>query len=159
MKAKTITKYFLLVTTALLLGACGTQKPEKTASQEAVKTTSSSKPKQTSTASTTTTTEKTSTKATEKESPTTSVPATTEANKTNQTAGASTPSAPTNSSINIQGLADGDFSSIAGTWVNDLGETLVFDEKGLVSETLVISLDKIEEGRIIYGNRYDNLLQ
>ena len=35
--------------------------------------------------------------------------------------------------MNISELADGNFASIQGTWQNDKGEQLVFDEKGLVS--------------------------
>lgn len=46
-----------------------------------------------------------------------------------------TPVAPTTSGIDVNALANGDFSSIAGTWQDDLGNQLVFDANGLVSHT------------------------
>ena len=45
------------------------------------------------------------------------------------------PVAPTTSGIDVNALANGDFSSIAGTWQDDLGNKLVFDANGLVSHT------------------------
>ena len=41
----------------------------------------------------------------------------------------------TTSGIDVNALANGDFSSIAGTWQDDLGNQLVFDANGLVSHT------------------------
>ena len=46
-----------------------------------------------------------------------------------------TPVAPTTSGMDINALANGDFSSITGTWQDDLGNQLVFDANGLVSHT------------------------
>ena len=46
-----------------------------------------------------------------------------------------TPVAPTISGMDINALANGDFSSIAGTWQDDLGNQLVFDANGLLSHT------------------------
>ena len=46
-----------------------------------------------------------------------------------------TPVTPTTSGIDVNALANGDFSSIAGTWQDDLGNQLVFDANGLVSHT------------------------
>ena len=46
-----------------------------------------------------------------------------------------TPVAPTTSGMDVNALANGDFSSIAGTWQDDLGNQLVFDANGLVSHT------------------------
>ncbi len=40
---------------------------------------------------------------------------------------------PTTSGMDINALANGDFSSIAGTWQDDLGNQLVFDANGLVT--------------------------
>ena len=40
---------------------------------------------------------------------------------------------PTTSGIDVNALANGDFSSIAGTWQDDLGNRLVFDANGLVT--------------------------
>ena len=45
------------------------------------------------------------------------------------------PVAPVASGIDVNALANGDFSSIAGTWQDDLGNQLVFDANGLVSHT------------------------
>ena len=39
----------------------------------------------------------------------------------------------TTSGIDVNALANGDFSSIAGTWQDDLGNQLVFDANGLVT--------------------------
>ena len=46
-----------------------------------------------------------------------------------------TPVAPTTSGMDVNALANGDFSSIAGTWQDDLGNQLVFDANGLLSHT------------------------
>ena len=46
-----------------------------------------------------------------------------------------TPVVPTTSGIDANALANGDFSSIAGTWQDDLGNQLVFDANGLLSHT------------------------
>ena len=46
-----------------------------------------------------------------------------------------TPVAPTTSGMDVNALAHGDFSSIAGTWQDDLGNQLVFDANGLLSHT------------------------
>ena len=40
---------------------------------------------------------------------------------------------PTTSGIDVNALANDDFSSIAGTWQDDLGNQLVFDANGLVT--------------------------
>ena len=45
------------------------------------------------------------------------------------------PVAPVASGIDANALANGDFSSIVGTWQDDLGNQLVFDANGLVSRT------------------------
>lgn len=42
---------------------------------------------------------------------------------------------PTTSGIDVNALANDDFSSIAGTWQDDLGNQLVFDANGLLSHT------------------------
>lgn len=52
------------------------------------------------------------------------------------------------SSMNEEEIKNGDYSSIAGTWENGNGSTLVFDANGLVSETSQLS----DRGaRDIYG--------
>ncbi|WP_061908911.1 DUF6287 domain-containing protein [Streptococcus cristatus] len=40
---------------------------------------------------------------------------------------------PTTSGMDVNALANGDFSSIAGTWQDDLGNQLVFDANGIVT--------------------------
>ena len=45
------------------------------------------------------------------------------------------PVAPVASGIDVNALANGDFSSIAGTWQDDLGNQLAFDANGLLSHT------------------------
>ena len=45
------------------------------------------------------------------------------------------PVTPTTSGMDVHALANGDFSSIAGTWQDDLGNQLVFDTNGLLSHT------------------------
>ena len=45
------------------------------------------------------------------------------------------PVTPTTSGMDVNALANGDFSSIAGTWQDDLGNQLVFDANSLVSHT------------------------
>ena len=45
------------------------------------------------------------------------------------------PVTPPTSGMDVNALANGDFSSIAGTWQDDLGNQLVFDANGLVSHT------------------------
>ena len=60
-------------------------------------------------------------------------------NKTS--ADSNTPTTPANpvtpvaSGMDVNALANGDFSSIAGTWQDDLGNQLVFDANGLLSHT------------------------
>lgn len=133
MTKKRTAKLFLLACALFLLGACGTETQEKTASQEAIKSTTSSKSKKALAPSLTTAREETTATGTEKETPTTSNQTSTEANTQNQADSVSTPSTPTNSAINLQSLVDGDFSSIAGTWQNDLGYSLTITSDGSVS--------------------------
>ena len=45
------------------------------------------------------------------------------------------PVTPPTSGMDVNALANGDFSSIAGTWQDDLGNQLVFDANGLLSHT------------------------
>jgi len=39
-------------------------------------------------------------------------------------------------SIDVNALAAGDFSTVAGTWQNDLGDVIVLNNQGVVSHTL-----------------------
>lgn len=55
------------------------------------------------------------------------------------------------SSLDITAISNGDFSSIAGTWQNTNGETLVFDNNGLVSDTQVISSQGVSGEKALFG--------
>ena len=46
-----------------------------------------------------------------------------------------TPATPA-TSIDVNALAAGDFSTVAGTWQNDLGDVIVLNNQGVVSHTL-----------------------
>lgn len=54
------------------------------------------------------------------------------------------------SSLDITAISN-DFSSIAGTWQNTNGETLVFDDNGLVSDTQVISSQGVSGEKALFG--------
>ena len=64
-----------------------------------------------------------------------------------------TPVAPTTSGMDINALANGDFSSIAGTWQDDLGNQLVFDANGLV--TLQRNNGEILNHNVIYNGHVE----
>lgn len=55
--------------------------------------------------------------------------------------------------MDIQALAAGDFSSIAGTWQNGNGQTMVFDASGLVDDKMTMSQygARIENGYYRHG--------
>ena len=139
-------KLILLTATALcsafLLAACSS-KPSTEASSS---TSQSSKISSSSKASTESSTKQSSASNEAKASSTTklssdqsvSIPAekpvgnTTSADS-NTSPTPATPVTPTTSGIDVNALANGDFSSIAGTWQDDLGNQLVFDANGLVT--------------------------
>ena len=141
-------KLILLTATALcsafLLAACSSKPSTKASSS----TTQSSKINSSSKASTKSLTKQSSASNEAKTSPVTqtssdqSVSSQTEKLVDNKTsADSNTPTTPANpvapvaSGIDANALANGDFSSIAGTWQDDLGNQLVFDANGLVSHT------------------------
>ena len=55
---------------------------------------------------------------------------------------------PASTGMDINAIANGDFSSIAGTWQNSRGETMVFDKNGLVSDNVVVKIIKVENGYV-----------
>ena len=63
------------------------------------------------------------------------------------------PVAPVASGIDVNALANGDFSSIAGTWQDDLGNQLVFDANGLV--TLQRNNGEILNHNVIYNGHVE----
>ncbi|MGT2929187.1 DUF6287 domain-containing protein [Streptococcus dentasini] len=54
------------------------------------------------------------------------------------------------SSINVSAIANGDFSSVAGTWQNANGDTLVFDNNGLVSDTQFIQSQGVSGEKALF---------
>ena len=141
-------KLILLTATALcsafLLAACSSKPSTKASSS----TTQSSKINSSSKASTKSLTKQSSASNEAKTSPVTqtssdqSVSSQTEKLVDNKTsADSNTPTTPANpvapvaSGMDVNALANGDFSSIAGTWQDDLGNQLVFDSNGLLSHT------------------------
>ena len=142
-------KFILLTATALcsafLLAACSSKPSTKVNSSSTSQTSktsslgeSSTKPsaKQSSASNSVTSS------STPQTSSDQSVPSQTEKPVENKTSADSntspTPAAPvtpTTSGMDVNALANGDFSSIAGTWQDDLGNQLVFDANGLVSHT------------------------
>ena len=130
-------KLILLTATALcsafLLAACSS-KPSTEASSS---TSQSSKISSSSKASTESSTKQSSASNEAKASSTTklssdqSVSSQAEKSVENKTSADS--NTPTTSGIDVNALANGDFSSVAGTWQDDLGNQLVFDANGLVT--------------------------
>ena len=56
--------------------------------------------------------------------------------------------------IDVNALATGDFSSVAGTWQNDLGDQFVIDGNG--STVLKRSSGEVIENNTFYNGRVDN---
>lgn len=54
------------------------------------------------------------------------------------------------SSLDVTAIANGDFSSLVGTWQNTNGDTLVFDNNGLVSDTQVISSQGVSGEKALF---------
>ncbi|MFI3096345.1 DUF6287 domain-containing protein [Streptococcus suis] len=136
---------FILLFSSVLLSACGkdTQKSVGEASQ-----TSTSQTKQATETSTSQTKQATETstsqtkQATETSTTTSTAPSATQSNESSSspsnTAGEATVASNAStaqSGIDIRKIAKLDFSSVAGTWVNDSGESITFDVDGLVSDT------------------------
>lgn len=141
-------KFILLTATALcsafLLAACSS-KPSTEASSstsQSSKISSSSKSSTKSSAKQSSASNEAKASSTTKPSSDQSVSRQAEKPVENKTsADSNTPTTPANpvapvaSGIDVNALANGDFSSIAGTWQDDLGNQLVFDANGLVSHT------------------------
>ena len=141
-------KFILLTATALcsafLLAACSS-KPSTEASSstsQSSKISSSSKSSTKSSAKQSSASNEAKASSTTKPSSDQSVSSQAEKPVDNKTsADSNTPTTPANpvapvaSGIDVNALANGDFSSIAGTWQDDLGNQLVFDANGLLSHT------------------------
>lgn len=117
-----------LASSIVLLGACSKQQ-EKQTSQNS----SSSQTVQTSKLDS-----KSEAKAVPSASPdeTNVASVSSEAQPKNETkSDAKDPATPA-TSIDVNALAAGDFSTVAGTWQNDLGDVIVLNNQGVVSHTL-----------------------
>ena len=117
-----------LVSSIILLGACSKQQ-EKQTSQNS----SSSQTVQTSKSDS-----KSEAKAVQSASQdeTKAASASSEAQPKNETKSDTKDPATPAASIDVNALAAGDFSSVAGTWQNDLGDAIVLNNQGVVSHTL-----------------------
>ena len=116
-----------LVSSIILLGACSKQQ-EKQTSQNS----SSSQTVQTSKSDS-----KSEAKAVQSASQdeTKAASASSEAQPKNETKSDTKDPATPAASIDVNALAAGDFSSVAGTWQNDLGDAIVLNNQGVVSHT------------------------
>ena len=117
-----------LVSSIILLGACSKQQ-EKQTSQNS----SSSQTVQTSKSDS-----KSEAKAVPSASPdeTDAASVSSEAQPKNETKSDTKAPATPATSIDVNALAAGDFSTVAGTWQNDLGDAIVLNNQGVVSHTL-----------------------
>lgn len=77
----------------------------------------------------------------------------TSASSSQEDTSSSTPSSdqaqPASTGMDLNAIASGDFSSIAGTWQNGRGETMVFDKNGLVSDKAEVKIIKVENGYVV----------
>ena len=117
-----------LVSSIILLGACSKQQ-EKQTSQNS----SSSQTVQTSKSDS-----KSEAKAVPSASPdeTDAASVSSEAQPKNETKSDTKDPATPAAGIDVNALAAGDFSTVAGTWQNDLGDAIVLNNQGVVSHTL-----------------------
>ena len=117
-----------LASSIILLGACSKQQ-EKQTSQNS----SSSQTVQTSKSDS-----KSEAKAVPSASPdeTDAASVSSEAQPKNETKSDTKAPATPATSIDVNALAAGDFSTVAGTWQNDLGDVIVLNNQGVVSHTL-----------------------
>ena len=134
-------KFILLTATALcsafLLAACSSKPSTKVNSSSTSQTSQISKTSSSGESSTKPSAKQSSASNEAKASSTTkfssdqSVSSQAEKSVENKTSADS--NTPTTSGIDVNALANGDFSSVAGTWQDDLGNQLVFDANGLVT--------------------------
>lgn len=134
---KTI-KFTLLVvislTTCFILNACGNGNKQESATNSSSKVTQTTKSSEKS--ETSSTMEKATANSSSQDSKANQIDTGNSSKQdanTNQKEATTTQMATAN--MDIQAIAGGDFSSIAGTWQDDLGNQLVFDANGLLSHT------------------------
>ncbi|MGT2666909.1 DUF6287 domain-containing protein [Streptococcus rifensis] len=168
MKGKTLAAIVTLMSGIILFSACSSKgdKKESQSSSSAVTTQAKDKSKAKTSKSTSSSEKKSkSSNQTKKEATTKSSPSAkktaeskTSSSITPSTTETSNPQTASNSEatpvtgMNVEAIAKGDFSSIAGTWQNDLGQTLVFNNNGLVSDENVIGfLGLSDQGLASFG--------
>ena len=117
-----------LTSSIILLGACSKQQDKQTSQSN-----SSSQTVQTSKSDS-----KSEAKAVPSASPdeTDAASVSSEAQPKNETKSDTKAPATPATSIDVNALAAGDFSTVAGTWQNDLGDAIVLNNQGVVSHTL-----------------------
>lgn len=154
-----------LVASSVLV-ACGQKKDQPTSpsssSKVSLTSSASSKKSETSKSSTELSTETsssdTSISSSQENSQEPSEPATKESSAKSESKGEKEPAA--TSSLDMQAIASGDFSSMAGTWRDANGVTYTFDAKGLVSDVAKLELTYagLDENGIYRTNiRWNNL--
>ncbi|WP_311163937.1 DUF6287 domain-containing protein [Streptococcus cristatus] len=154
-----------LVASSVLV-ACGQKKDQPTSpsssSKVSLTSSASSKKSETSKSSTELSTETsssdTSISSSQENSQEPSEPATKESSAKSEIKGEKEPAA--TSSLDMQAIASGDFSSMAGTWRDANGVTYTFDAKGLVSDVAKLELTYagLDENGIYRTNiRWHNL--
>jgi hypothetical protein len=117
-----------LTSSIILLGACSKQQDKQTSQSS-----SSSQTVQTSKSDS-----KSEAKAVPSASPdeTDAASVSSEAQPKNETKSDTKDPATPAAGIDVNALAAGDFSTVAGTWQNDLGDVIVLNNQGVVSHTL-----------------------
>lgn len=139
-------KWMILLAGTLMassvLVACGQKKDQPTSPSSSSKVSStssaSSKKSETRKSSTELSTETTSSDTSISSSQEPSEPATKESSAKSESKGEKEPAATSN--LDMQAIASGDFSSMAGTWKDANGVTYTFDAKGLVSDVAKLEL-------------------
>lgn len=130
----------VLLSSLFLLGACGKKENKDTSNNTSVKSSKVAKAKADTSESTTSLSE---TETTPLQAETTSVASLATENQTAPQA---------NSSIDITALVNNDFSSIAGSWSNDLGETITIAADGQVTST-----ERTVPHKIVSGEAHDSI--
>lgn len=124
---KKVYKGIVLCSLPVLLVACAGKKESETK-------------KQTETKVTRTTTSQTS-------SMTTTMTSQTETTVTTEVTTAETTSAPVQNQMNLEEIVAGDFSSVAGTWQNAQGITMVFDQQGVAGDYITrVRAEDLKDG-------------
>lgn len=138
-----------LVATLFLLGACGPQKnTNKAAPQNRTTKTSAEKVVEKQNKSNSTSASKS-----QKSSTKTSDQTTSSSKKETEPSKTLTEKPDKKSNLNSEAISQGDYSSLAGTWQNDLGETFVFTPTGLVTENRSMQYTGYKD-EIVYFNIY-----